>query len=652
MVDDHHLIGQTLDLWKLVGGQEHAGTLVRQVRNDLPYRKAPLGVYPGRRLVEEHRFGFTYQGKGQGQSLLFPARKPPPWRAGNLCQSDQFQQEVGILGVFEISGKQRQDPARRHRWIYPSTLQHHPHARHERAPLCDGVQAQDAHRSGTWPPVSFESLHRRGLPRTVGSKEGEDTPWFDVKRQAIHSGHVPVANNQIGAVDPHYPRDVVRPTGLHDGEATVERTMIDIRQLREDPEGVKAALARRGVSPDDLDRLLKVDAVAREAVGRRDDLRAAVKELSRQVGEARRGRDDAVAAKLTEQSKAVGVEEQAADAEAESAQAKARELLLWLPNLPADDAPDGVGADDNLEIRRWPDQPRSYLEYQRVPHWDSGVELGLLDLDRGAKLSGSMFPLYRGMGARLIRALTSYALDQHSDAFEEIRPPTLVRTDTMVSTGHLPKFSEEAYHLERDDLWAIPTAEVPLTSMSRGDIMEEADLPLRLTAATPCFRREAGAAGRDTRGLLRLHEFDKVELFAYSTLEQAPDVLADIVSRAEDLLRDLDLEYRVLDLCTGDLGNSARRTFDLEVYSPGCDMWLEVSSVSWCGDYQARRANIRYRPSGGGQPQLVQTLNGSALAWARIWAALIENGRQADGSILLPEVLAAYMGGHRVIEAR
>ncbi len=234
-----------------------------------------------------------------------------------------------------------------------------------------------------------------------------------------------------------------------------------------------------------------------------------------------------------------------------------RQALLYLPNLPAPDAPDGDGPEDNVQVRSWPAAPPAYGDAQRVPHWEIGAELGLLDLERGAKLSGSMFPLYRGIGARLIRALSAFALDSHADDFEEVRPPTMVLTETMVSTGHLPKFEEEAYHLERDDLWAIPTAEVPLTSMWRGDILEESILPLRLTAATACFRREAGAAGRDTRGLLRVHEFDKVELFAYTTPEQAPATLDEIVARAERLLQDLGLQYRVLDLCTGDMGNSA-----------------------------------------------------------------------------------------------
>jgi seryl-tRNA synthetase len=222
----------------------------------------------------------------------------------------------------------------------------------------------------------------------------------------------------------------------------------------------------------------------------------------------------------------------------------------------------------------------------------------------------------------------------------------------MTSTGHLPKFADEAYRIERDDLWAIPTAEVPLTSMRRGEILDAGDLPLRYAAATACFRREAGAAGRDTRGLLRVHEFDKVELFAYATPEHAAEVHADILGRAEELLRELGLRYRVLDLCTGDLSPSSARTFDLEVYAPGCDRWLEVSSVSWFRDYQARRANIRYRPAGGGPPTFVHTVNGSALAWARIWAALVENGRAPDGSVVLPGVLAPWFGPDLVVRAR
>lgn len=432
------------------------------------------------------------------------------------------------------------------------------------------------------------------------------------------------------------------------GEATVGRTMIDIRLVRDDPDAVAAALGRRGVERTEIDALAAADSSARAATARFEEVRARIKELSRQVADARRSGDESAAASLADESRALGAEEKSLDAEATAAQEEMRQLLLWLPNLPAADAPDGAGPEENREVRRWPAEPRSYGEHQRVPHWDVGEERGLLDMERGAKLSGSMFPLYRGRGARLIRALTAFALDHHGrgdDGYEEIRPPTVVRTETMTSTGHLPKFADDAYHIERDDLWAIPTAEVPLTSMHRGDILDEAQLPMRLTAATACFRREAGAAGRDTRGLLRVHEFDKVELFAYATAEQSPAVHDEMLGRVDTLLQALDLEYRVLDLCAGDLGNSSARTFDFEVYAPGCDQWLEVSSVSWFGDYQSRRANIRYRPAAGGSPVFVHTLNGSALAWARIWAALVETGRQPDGSVRLPEVLAPYMGG-------
>jgi seryl-tRNA synthetase len=264
-------------------------------------------------------------------------------------------------------------------------------------------------------------------------------------------------------------------------------------------------------------------------------------------------------------------------------------------------------------------------------------------------MSGSMFNMYRGSGARLLRALVQLSLDRAADAWEEVRPPSVVRTDTMVSTGHLPKFADDAYQIERDELWAIPTAEVPLTSMHAGEVLDQASLPIRYAAYTPCFRREAGSAGRDTRGLLRSHEFDKVELMAFATAEDAPAVHADIVARGEAILADLGLAYRVVDLCTGDLGFSNRRTFDLEAFAPGCDQWLEVSSVSWYGDFQARRSNTRYRPEGEKGTAFVHTLNGSVLGWPRVWAALVESHRRADGAIDVPAVLRPYLGGAEVL---
>ena len=433
--------------------------------------------------------------------------------------------------------------------------------------------------------------------------------------------------------------------------------MIDIRLLRDDPAAVKAALARRGVEASEVDAVIAADVEHRAKLAGAEAKRAEVKELSRQVGAARKAGDQVQADDLRARSRALGEEERAAAAEADELGERVRTGLLYLPNIPADDTPDGLDEEHNVEIRRWwpgqdlgrPEPER--LDHQSMPHWEIGEALQILDMERGARLSGSMFPLYRGPGARLLRALTAFAIDHHSPAYEEIRPPTVVLTETITSTGHLPKFADDAYHIERDDLWLIPTAEVPLTSLHRGEILEESELPMRFTAATPCYRREAGSAGRDTRGLLRVHEFDKVELFAYATPETALDAQADILRRAESLLQELELPYRVLDLCAGDLGGASARTFDLEAYAPGVDRWLEVSSVSWYRDYQSRRANVRYRPAGGGPLQLVHTVNGSALAWPRMWAALMENGRQEDGTVLLPEALAPYVGGDLLIKA-
>ena len=431
--------------------------------------------------------------------------------------------------------------------------------------------------------------------------------------------------------------------------------MIDLSFLRREPDFVKAALGRRGVSAETLDVILNLDEDHRRLLQQSETLRAQVKDLSRKVAQARRDGDEDLAQTVQTSSREIGDRERAAHQATDAAAAALRERLLMIPNLPSSDTPDGLDAKDNVEVRRWWSGMEegapfpSFAPHQRVAHWDSARELGILDIESGTKLAGAMFPLYRGDGARLLRALSFLALDRHRDAYEEIRPPSVALTETMTSTGHLPKSADDMYEVARDDLWLIPTAEVPLTSLRRGEILEESTLPLRFTALTPCFRRESGAAGRDTRGLLRVHEFDKVELFAYCTPDQAEAAHADILARAEGLLRELGLTYRVLDLCAGDLGSSATRTVDLEVYSPGVDQWLEVSSVSRFDDFQARRANVRYRTGAG--TQFVHTVNGSALAWARIWAALVETYRQADATIRLPPVLAPYFG-ELVIRAR
>jgi seryl-tRNA synthetase len=423
--------------------------------------------------------------------------------------------------------------------------------------------------------------------------------------------------------------------------------MLDLRLLRADPDAVRAGLSRRGGdAAAAVDELVEADARQRAVGTRRDEVRARIKAISKEVGQRRGAGDTDGAEALMAESRTLGDEEKALGAEADDLAATVHRLLLETPNLPAADCPDGAGEADNVVLRTEGFDPGAYGDHQRVPHWEIGAELGLLDPERAVRISGSMFTMYTGWGARLLRALVQLSLDRNADAYTDVRPPTLVRTDTMVATGHLPKFGDEAYHVERDDLWTIPTAEVPLTSLHRDEILDEADLPRRYTAYTSCYRREAGSAGRDTRGLLRSHEFDKVELFALANgAEQAVACQEDILARSESLLRDLGLAYRVVDLCTGDLGASACRTWDLEAYAPGCDLWLEVSSVSWFTDYQARRAAIRFRPTGGKGTEVCHTVNGSAMGWPRTIAAYLETHRQPDGSVAVVEALRPYLAG-------
>ncbi len=421
--------------------------------------------------------------------------------------------------------------------------------------------------------------------------------------------------------------------------------MLDIKLLRTDPDAVKAAIARRGDDTSGIDRAVELDASVRAVGTERDDIRSRVNALSKEIGALRRNGEGDEASALQDESKALGEREKSLATEADELQAALRQQLLHIANMPAPDAPDGLTEDDNIVVRVEDHDPDGYAQHQRVPHWEVGEQLGILDVDRAVKMSGSMFAMYRGAGAHLLSALINYGLDRNRDAFEQIRPPTVVKTDTMIGTGHLPKFSDDAYHLERDDLWAIPTAEVPLTSMVASEVLDESELPMRLMAHTSCYRREAGSAGRDTRGLLRVHEFDKVELYAFCTPDQAQAMHMEILERAENAIRDLGLAHRVLDLACGDISGAGARTYDIEVFAPGADRWLEVSSVSWCTDYQARRANIRYRPAGEKGTQFVHSLNGSGLAVPRVWAGIVETYRQPDGSVKIPEALRPYMGG-------
>lgn len=429
--------------------------------------------------------------------------------------------------------------------------------------------------------------------------------------------------------------------------------MIDVRLLRSDLDGVRTALARRG-KPDVLeqvDHAAALDERLREITAERDDLRRQINEISKMVGQLRKASDTTAAETAMAESRVLGDTERALVAEHEDVSDALRQLMLRIPNLPHPDAPDGAGEDENPLVKGPVEMPDSFAEYQRVPHWASATALGILDNERATKISGAMFTMQRGLGATMARALCQLALDNNADAFEEIRPPTLVTTATLTATGQLPKFADDAFSIERDDLWAIPTAEVPLTSLYANEVLDEAQLPALMMAQTSCFRREAGSAGRDTRGMLRTHEFDKVEILAVSMPEQAPALLIEMVARAERTIASLGMPYRIIEICTGDMGQSHHRSYDIEVYAPGCDEWLEVSSVSWFADYQARRADIRFRRQGKKGTEIAHTLNGSALAVPRVWAAIIENNRQADGSIVIPAVLHPYMRGATIIPA-
>ena len=432
--------------------------------------------------------------------------------------------------------------------------------------------------------------------------------------------------------------------------------MIDQRLLRTDLDGVKAALARRS-SPsllDDVDAAAEVDAELLTIQQRRDDLRGEINALSKEVGILRRDGRTEHAVELQERSRELGAEEKELVARHDEMSGRLRDLLLSIPNTPHPDAPDGESDADNPVVRGPENLPDAFPDHRRVPHWETAEALGILDNERAAKISGAMFTMQRGAGATLARALCQYGLDRNADVHEEVRAPSLVSTATLTATGQLPKFADDAYAIERDDLWASPTAEAPLTSIYAAETLDDTELPIRLMAHSSSYRREAGSAGRDTRGMLRSHEFDKVEMMAYCTADQAPDLLDDMVDRAASAMADLGLPYRVIEICTGDMGQSHHRTYDVEVYAPGADAWLEVSSVSWLGDYQARRANIRVkRHDADGAPvkgtEFAHTLNGSALAVPRVWAAIVENFRNEDGSVSIPEALHPYTRGLHVI---
>ena len=425
--------------------------------------------------------------------------------------------------------------------------------------------------------------------------------------------------------------------------------MLDIDLLRNDPERVKQAAAAKKQDVD-IDGVIEMDARWRQLRTERDQLRHEQTSKSKQIPELRKRGEDI--APVLEETNKLKQHIQQLDDETRDLSEKIREALLYLPNVPSPDTPPGQEAEDNVEIRKW-GQPLE-CGFEPKPHWDVCGALGIVDFERATKLSGSGFGLYMADGARLERALINFMLDLHTSehGYTEVFPPFVVNRATMTGTGQLPKYEEDMYRTDPDDLFLVPTAEVPVTNIYRDEILAEADLPLYYCAYTACFRREAGAAGRDTRGLTRVHQFNKVEMVKFALPETSYDELETLLTNAETVLQKLGLHYRVLQLCAGDLGFAAAKCYDIELWAPGIGEWLEVSSCSNFEDYQARRMNIRYRPKEGKGTRIVHTLNGSGVALPRLFIALVETYQQEDGTIALPEPLWPYMGGKKEIRPR
>lgn len=423
--------------------------------------------------------------------------------------------------------------------------------------------------------------------------------------------------------------------------------MLDIKRIRTDFDGVASKLATRGVTAESLENIKKLDAKRREILVTVEELKAERNTVSAEIAQAKRNKenvDDKIAAmqKLSADVKNL-------DAELLEIDEKLNAILAVLPNTPHDSVPVGVDEEENVEVRRW-GTPREF-NFEPKAHWDLGEDLDILDWERGAKVTGARFLFYKNLGARLERALYNFMLDEHiAEGYQEIITPYMVNRDSMYGTGQYPKFKEDTFELTDTNYVLIPTAEVPLTNYYRNEILEEKDLPIYFTAMSPSFRSEAGSAGRDTRGLIRLHQFHKVEMVKFATPEQSYDELEKMTANAENILQKLGLPYRVLSLCTGDMGFSAAKTYDLEVWIPAQNAYREISSCSNTEDFQARRAQIRYRDAADGKVKLLHTLNGSGLAVGRTVAAILENYQNEDGSVTIPEVLRPYMGGVEVIK--
>ncbi|MFP6582350.1 MAG: serine--tRNA ligase [Candidatus Hydrogenedentota bacterium] len=424
--------------------------------------------------------------------------------------------------------------------------------------------------------------------------------------------------------------------------------MFDIKLIRENPDAVKDALKNRNAEGVDVDGIITLDVERRELQHKAETLRAEQNVASQKISALKKAGEDATEAIVAMQT--ISGQSKALMEEAKMKDVELQNLLHLIPNMPDESVPLGTSEDDNREERKWGTPPT--FDFDAKDHVDLGEALGILDFESASKIARARFSLLRGDGARLERALAQFMLDVQTQehGYTEIQPPYMVNSDTMRGIGQLPKFAEDLFRLEGDqDLWLIPTSEVPLTYMHAGDILDAEQLPLRYTACTPCFRSEAGSYGKDTRGMLRQHQFNKVEMIKLVVPEDSFDELESMTAHAEAILQKLELPYRVVTLCTGDTGFNAAKTYDLEVWLPGQDTYREISSCSNCRDFQARRANIRFKRDK--KPEFVHTLNGSGLAVGRTFIAVLENYQQADGSIVIPEVLRPYMGGKEIISA-
>ena len=421
--------------------------------------------------------------------------------------------------------------------------------------------------------------------------------------------------------------------------------MLDLNFVRDNLTLVEEKLRQRGMNPAEvLKDFAAIDAKRRQAITAAETLQARRNRASEEIAKLKKAGQDATP--QIHETKELREQIQDSEKKAAEEEARLRELLAAIPNLPSDSVPVGTSADDNVETRRWGTPPK--FDFKPRPHWELGEELGVLDLERAAKLSGARFAVYWGLGARLERALANFMLDLHTreHGYTEVLPPYLVNSESMYGTGQLPKFAQDLFRVPQGekDLWLIPTAEVPVTNLYRDEVLDAARLPISLTAYTPCFRSEAGSYGKDVRGIIRQHQFQKVELVKFARPETSYEELEKLTHDAETVLQKLGLHYRVVALSTADMGFSSAKTYDLEVWLPGQNLFREISSCSNFESFQARRANIRYRPEGKNKTEFLHTLNGSALAVGRTWVAILENYQQADGSVRIPEALQPYMG--------